>query len=165
MYLISLYFDDKTNEKINQLKKQIMESTKNFSVKDIPCHITLASFYCEEIENILNDIDIKEGIIDFVSIGIFKNTVFIQPIVNDYLQETMIKVHNRLNKIPSIKKSNRYLPNQWICHVTIGKHLTDKEILSSIESIQNEFKPFKGKIIKIGLAKSNPYHDIYIKSV
>lgn len=161
MYLISLYFDEQTNQIINNLMNKIYRKTGNDSMLNIPCHMTLASFSCENPLDVFSKIDGKEIELEFVSVGYFLPSVcFLQPILSKELEDWMNVIHSHIDKC-----SNRYQPYHWIPHVTLCKYLKNNELTSSLEVIQNEFKPFKGKAVKIGLAKSNPYTDIFVKSL
>lgn len=161
MYLISLYFDEETEKKIKQLMKQVFKKVGNDSMLNIPAHLTLASFYCDKQEAIekFNKIDSSSFELDFVSLGFFLPSVFfIQPIQSVDLEECMKNIHIVIDC-----SSDRYKPNHWIPHVTLCKHLNLDELSLCLEAIQSEFKPFKGTVKKIGLAKTNPYEDICVK--
>ena len=53
-----------------------------------------------------------------------------------------------------------YQPFQWLAHTTIGKTLTREQMQAAFVVLQNSFVPFEGRVIKIGLAKTNPYTEI-----
>ncbi len=161
MYLISLYFDEQTNQRIQNLVKQVYKKVGNDSMMHIPAHLTLASFSCSEQEarERFNQIHISSFELNFVSIGFFlPSVIFIQPIQSIELENAMKIVHANINHA-----SSRYKPHHWIAHVTIGKHLCQDELPSSLQAIQSTFIPFTGKVIKIGLAQTNPYRDICVK--
>lgn len=161
MYLISLYFDEQTNQKIEHLMKQVYRKVGNDSMMNIPAHLTLASFSCTESEaiQIFNSIVAHSFPLEFVSIGFFLPSVmFMQPIESVELSNLMKEVHQYV-----WNGSKRYQPHHWIGHVTICKHLKNEDVTLALGSIQNEFKPFTGRVIKIGLAKTNPYKDICTK--
>lgn len=48
----------------------------------------------------------------------------------------------------------------WLPHVTLGKKLSGREMRIAFEIMQNEFAPFEGKVVSMGLAKPNPHKDI-----
>ena len=52
MYLISLYFDEKTENRISGYMKQIAKYTGNTAMLDgnVPPHITIAAFHAESEE-------------------------------------------------------------------------------------------------------------------
>lgn len=161
MYLISLYFDEQTNHIIQNLMNKICKKTGNDSMMYIPPHITLASFSSDNAKEIFSQIEAKEMELEFVSIGYFLPSVcFLQPILSLELEQLMEEVHTHIDKC-----SNKYQPNHWITHITLCKYIKSEELSSTLEAIQNEFKPFKGKVVKIGLAKSNPYTDILVKTL
>lgn len=163
MYLITLYFDDETNERIQKWMYQIYKKVGNDSMLNIPAHLTLASFYCDEKRaiEIFNNIEVKEIDLECVSIGFFlPATMFIQPILSKELESLMNEVHKQIDE-----STDRYKPYHWIPHITLCKYLKNDSLGKCLEAIQNEFKPFKAKVEKIGLAKSNPYKDIYTKDM
>ena len=62
--------------------------------------------------------------------------------------------------IENIKISPYYRPFQWLPHTTLGKKLSKDEMRAAFETLQNSFGMFSGEVVKIGLAKTNPYRDI-----
>jgi hypothetical protein len=56
----------------------------------------------------------------------------------------------------------RYLLFKWLPHTTLGKHLTGLQMKKAFEVMQSQFAPFEGRVVKIGLAKTNPYQDIVV---
>ena len=70
------------------------------------------------------------------------------------------KVYNGLAELEGVKISPYYRPFQWLPHTTIGKKLSKEEMKVAFEVLQNSFGMFSGDVVKIGLAKTNPYQDI-----
>ncbi|MBP3869795.1 MAG: hypothetical protein J6E46_02335 [Faecalicoccus sp.] len=156
MYLVSLYFDEKTNGILNQWKDPS---------RDVPNHITVASF----------DTDVKdikayfslEGIfsseVHFVSQGILgKDNVVIYVLLNEYLHELSKSVHESLNRIPDVKISLKYRVWGWIPHVTMASKCTKGRIQSYFLNNIALFHDFTGKVTKIAISKTNPYEDIVV---
>jgi len=46
-------------------------------------------------------------------------------------------------------------------HTTIAKNMTNEQLKIAFEVMQGCFGMFEGNAIKIGLAKTNPYNDIF----
>ena len=61
MYLISLYFDEGTNKKIQLYMEQIAQRTGNMEMIDgkVPPHITLSAFDMAEEEKALNNYSLR----------------------------------------------------------------------------------------------------------
>ena len=53
------------------------------------------------------------------------------------------------------------MPFNWIPHTTIGKKLSKEEMKIAFDVLQNSFGMFSGRVVKIGVAKTNPYEDIF----
>lgn len=163
MYLVSLYFDEQTNEYLKHLMKQVYKKIGNDSMMDIPAHLTLASFHDEEQQALESFYKIiaKPLELEFVSIGFFLPSVlYVQPLLSKELEELMNEVHGHIQK-----GSDKYQPYHWIPHITLCKYLKNSQLSSCLEAVQNEFKPFKGKVTKIGLATTNPYRDICVLEI
>ncbi len=126
MYLISAYFDDKTEKRIQKYIDAVAARTGcGFMVdNNIPPHITLAqyagsapgrgcgagdggevrgSFIAERIEERIDELiragKIGSGSIDVVSFGVFKPRVmFLTPVLNEYLFNISLALNEALNK-------------------------------------------------------------------
>lgn len=168
MYLISIYFDEKTESKIRSYMKQIAKHTGNTCMIDgsVPPHITIAGFKTDSEEtakelflNISKTIPSKG--IRWVSLGAFlPGVLYITPILNEYLHQLSEIYNNEEKKYKGLQIDLRYLPFQWFPHTTLAKHLTVQQMRKAFEIMQNQFAPFEGTAVKIGLAKTNPYEDL-----
>ena len=69
-------------------------------------------------------------------------------------------IEDCLEKIEDTIISPYYRPFQWLPHTTIGKKLSNEEMQVAFQILQNDFSLFDGTVVKIGLAKTNPYTDI-----
>ena len=88
MYLISVYFDDNTNVKINQLIKKVAEKTGNAFMIDgnVPPHITISAFetkkekeVIEKLQKCVKRFECKD--IQWVSVGTFMpHVLYITPV-------------------------------------------------------------------------------------
>lgn len=168
MYLVSIYFDEKTNQKMQYYINLIMEKTGNsFMVeRKVPPHVTIAAFEASSEKEVVAALEnvaerFEQGHITWASVGqFFPYVIFLQPVLNKYLHGICEEVFDALVKVEGIQMSPYYQPFQWIPHATIGKKLTREEMKIAFEVLQNHFCIFEGKVVKIGLAKTNPYQEV-----
>lgn len=169
MYLLSLYFDNETDICLQNLINKVAEKTGNFYMLDkaIPPHITIAEINDGEENLLIQTLDYvirnwSSDKLDWVSIGSFKpHVLFLQPVLNTYLNELSVSVNKILSEKGLVKEESRYIPFNWLPHTTIARNLSESQMEKAFKVLQTNFVPFSGKVIKAGLAKSNPYHDIY----
>ena len=168
MYLVSIYFDEKTNEKIQKLINQVAAKTGNTFMLDgnVPPHITVSAFEALEKEQVIEVLShviakLKKDTLQWVSVGqFFPYVLYITPVLNKYLHDMSVQICNALSQIDGVKISPYYQPFQWLPHSTIGKTLTKEEMRIAFEVMQNSFGIFEGEVVRIGLAKPNPHRDI-----
>lgn len=168
MYLISIYFDEKTNQKIGQYIKQVAEKSGNrFMLEgNVPPHITISSFETRQELEAIHCLEkcaekLKQGTLQWASVGVFlPYVIYLAPVLNEYLHTMSVEIYSSMEKIEDISISPYYRPFQWMPHTTIGKKLTKEEMLASFHLLQNQFGYFEGTVTKIGLAKTNPYEDL-----
>ena len=118
MYLISVYFDEKTDQRIRNLMEQAAKRSGNTYMIDakVPPHITISAFETRreaEAAEMLKCVaeGMKSGTLLWASAGaFFPGVIYLAPVLNAYLQE--------------------------------------------------QFGVFSGEIVKIGLARTNPYEDL-----
>lgn len=170
MYLISLYFDEQTNQRIQEYINQVAVKTGNAFMTEgnVPPHMTISAFETKKEQNALEALkmcvdDIRKGTIQWVSVGMFLPYVmYISPVLNPYLFEISKIVYDRVSCIEDVSISKYYRPLQWVPHTTIGKKLTQQEMRIAFEVMQNQFGVMSGTAVKIGLAKTNPYKDLAV---
>lgn len=168
MYLISAYFDDETNNRIQQYINQVAKKTGNTYMLDgkVPPHITISSFETKGIQQAIPLLDemrsrLQQGSIQWVSVSAFLPYVlYLSPVLNAYLHGLSVEITSCLEQIEGIQISPYYHPFSWMPHTTIGKKLSKEEMQIGFEALQHQFGTFEGKITKIGLAKTRPYEDI-----
>lgn len=168
MYHISLYFDIKTEAHLREYIRKVAEATGNTYMldADVPPHITLAAFECEKEEELIQCLErllcsIPPGMLCWVSVGTFlPGVIFLQPVLNEYLQELIQKVHDCLQGIEGIKLRPCYRPYSWLPHSTVAKRLAPIQLQQAFEVLQREFAAFQGKVVRIGVAKMNPHEEI-----
>lgn len=170
MYLVSLYFDDSTSKKIQRFINKVSNKCGNIFMTDgnVPPHITIAAFQSNDERKVIEVLDksinsIKIGAIIFASIGVFKSSVlYLAPVLNEYLHNLSVSIHEEISLIENISISKFYLPFQWLPHATIGKKLDNEQLVIAFQELVKEFSIFNGKVTKIGLSKTNPMKEIYL---
>ena len=168
MYLISIYFDEKTNRKLQQYINKVAEQTGNTFMLDgnVPPHITISAFETIDEQAAIDTINrvvnkLQRGMLEWVSVGqFFPYVIFLSPVLNEYLHEMCVQIYRELEKTDGIKISPYYQPFHWLPHTTIGKTLSKEEMKVAFDVLQNNFSRFNGEVVRIGLARPNPHRDI-----
>ena len=168
MYLISLYFDEKTNSILQRYIDKVAKVTGNTFMTDheVPPHMTLSAIEARNVDVLKPSFEtlagkLKGGQIQFVSTGqLFPYVFYITPVLNNYLRELSQTVFDEYSKIPETSVSRYYKPGSWLPHVTIGKTLTKEQMLKALELVQDEFSPFLSEVTRIGLSRVNPHKDV-----
>lgn len=168
MYLVSAYFDDKANRQMEYYIEQIVKKSGNTYMKDrkVPPHMTISGFECSEPNRAIQSLEkrvplIKQGKIQWVSVGMFLPYVlYLSPVLNEYLHNLSVQVYQSISTLDEVSVSRYYRPFQWMPHTTVGKKLSKEEMSAGLQVMQKHFAPFSGKIVKIGVAKTNPYQDL-----
>lgn len=170
MYLISAYFDERTNQAINRYIRQIAEKTGNTFMTDnqVPPHMTISSVEARQGEllfpclEILRD-ELSGGDISVVSVGMFfPYVIYLTPVLNDYLLGLTQKIFDVVRDIPEVNVSRFYQPLKWLPHITIAKTLTKEQMQIAFAVMQDRFVPLEAHITKLGVAKTNPHEDLLV---
>lgn len=173
MYLISIYFDEKTEQLMQSFINQVAKITGNTFMIDgnIPPHITLLGIQGEDEEEIIRLLDanidsIESEDIYFASIGEFKRqTIYVQPVLSEYLHKLSQKVYDIYKDKEGIKYNQFYKPFSWVPHMSIGKHLDECQMIEAFKYLVMNFVPMEARVTKIGIAKTNPHRDIKIYEI
>ncbi len=173
MYLISIYFDEKTNKIIEQYIKQVARETGNTFMLDakVPPHITISGFETAKEQKVVDMLTeevskFQQGKLQWVTVGAFlPYVIYIAPVLNEHLHNISCAIYSGLQKVPDVSISNYYRPFQWLPHTTIGKKLSKGQLKVAFEVMQNNFGVFEGMVTKVGLAKTNPYRDVAVFEV
>lgn len=173
MYLISIYFDDNSNQIIQSFIDSVAYVTNNRFMLDnnVPPHITIAAFNTRnetEAIEIFTRVaaDFKEGRVDWVTIGSFKQSViYIAPVLNEYLHDLCKRAYEELQSIEGKVVDKKYMPFNWLPHATIGKTLSGEQINTAYGMLNIKFNPFHSEVIKIGLARTTPFQNLEFRSV
>ncbi|MBQ3583444.1 MAG: 2'-5' RNA ligase family protein [Lachnospiraceae bacterium] len=172
MYLISIYFDDKTNDRIQQFIHQVAKKSGNTFMLDgnVPPHITISAFESRQEAKVIQILEqvaaeLKTGTIQWAAVGMFlPYVIYLAPVLNEYLHTLSQNIFDSLSVVEDIKIRPCYQPFSWIPHTTIGKKLSKEEMKIAFDVLQNQFGTFQGMVTKIGLAKTNPYEELCVVS-
>ncbi len=170
MYLVSIYFDEKTNKTIQNLINKVAKKTGNdFMITGkVPPHITVAAFETKNENEVLQRLQasveaLSQGNLRWVSVGTFlPNVIFATPVLNEYLQNMIQTIYGQMEGMDKTIMNPFYQPYNWIPHTTIGKQLSKEQMREAFAILQEQFVPFEGRVVKIGLAKTNPYTELAI---
>ena len=168
MYLISIYFDDKTNRRIQQYIDKVAERTGNRFMIDgnVPPHITISAFETQDEPAVIEALDslagkLQKGSLTWASVGqFFPYVIYMTPVLNAYLHEMAKLIYDTLSDVEGVQVNAHYRPFQWLPHTTIAKKLSKEEMQIAFKVLQNSFGMFEGEVVRIGLAKPNPHRDI-----
>ena len=168
MYLISIYFDEKTNKNIQNLITKVAKKTGNdFMIEgNVPPHITISAFETKQETEVSERLAVvasglQQGKLRWVSVGSFlPNVIFIAPVLNEYLQNMTQSIYEKMESVEETIMNPFYRPYQWVPHTTIGKLMTKEQLRDAFEVLQEQFVPFEGTVTRIGLAKTNPYTEL-----
>ncbi|MBO5159829.1 MAG: hypothetical protein J6B94_09635 [Lachnospiraceae bacterium] len=170
MYLISIYFDQRTDETVSSYMKQIAKHTGNTVMVDekVPPHITVAAFWEDSesrarkiFDNIAQQCNI--GKLCWASVGCFlPHVIYIAPVLNEYLHQLSVISNKEITCQQHVRIEARYQPFQWFPHTTLAKKLTQEEMRCAFEVMQKQFGSLEGYAVKIGLAKTNPYTNLAV---
>lgn len=168
MYLVSIYFDEKTNKQIQRYINKIAEVTANqYMIEgNVPPHITISAFETANEGQAIESFhtiakQLQRGELMWASVGQFLPYVmYIAPVLNRYLHDMSTKVYETFLKVEGVKISPYYQPFQWLPHTTVGKKLSKEEMQVAFQIMQDSFGAFEGQVVRIGLAKPNPHRDI-----
>ena len=168
MYLISVYFDDKTNKILKRYIDRIAEATGNdfMTRNNVPPHMTISAIEAPDIETLIPSFEtlkenLKSGEINIVTLGqLFPYVMYGGAVLNDYLIDLSQKVYEAYKDVPKTTISRFYKPMSWLPHVTLGKTLDKEQMRKAFAVMQENFVPLKATVTSIGLAKVNPHQDV-----
>lgn len=124
MYLISIYFDENTENKIRRLIHKVAKKSGNHYMEEakVPPHITVSAFETDQEKRIIELFDskiqeIKRGKLQWVSIGVFNpHVIFLAPVLNEYLHNLSVLVNETVSHVDHVSISRFYLPLLG-CHI------------------------------------------------
>ena len=170
MYLISIYFDEKTDKQIRKLMAQIAEKTGNNFMRDnhVPPHITVAAIETKHEDMAIETLEVcvqqlQQGKLRFISTGtFFPQVLYMEPVLNEYLHKLACVVNEVVKALPDTIASPYYQPFSWLPHMTLAKQLSEEQMLLAFQTMQKRFASFEGMVTQIGIAKTNPHRDLKV---
>lgn len=170
MYLLSIYFDEQTQKRLQGFIHRVAEATGNTFMLDnqVPPHITVAAVETKHEDELIARIGelvkkFEAGEIKWASVGTFsKQVIYVQPVLNEYLHNLSVFLSQELGQIEETICSPYYQPFCWLPHCTIAKQLSAEQMLQAFQVLQNSFTPMDGRVVRIGIAKTNPHRDIKV---
>ena len=128
MYLVSIYFDEKTNQRIRGMIKKVAEKSGNTFMIDgnVPPHITISAFETMNEKAVVSALEeavcgLQTGTLQWASVGqFFPYVIYSAPVLNEYLHDMSVQIYNSLKSLDGVKISPYYRPFQWLPHTTIG---------------------------------------------
>lgn len=168
MYLISVYFDDKSSKTLQKYIDRIAFATGNLfmSENNVPPHLTVCAFESKStaplvpaFENLVTHI--SGGVVPIVALGQFLPYVlYVSPVFNSYLQDLSIKTFDCFSQISGVLVNKFYSVGNWLPHITLAKTLSKDQLRTAFDTMQEIFHPMETTVTEISLAKTNPHHDI-----
>lgn len=168
MYLVSVYFDEKTNRILRKHIDRISAVSGNHFMTDnhVPPHMTILALEARSSSELIPSFEKLKGKIEgcsvnFVTVGqLFPYVIYAAPVLDDHLRELSEKAYTCFEGLEGVSASRYYMPGSWLPHVTLGKTLDRQQMRLAFEAMQENFVPFSGRISQVGLASVNPHADI-----
>jgi 2'-5' RNA ligase len=160
MYGLIAIFDEKTEQIIKEIWKELWERSISFyayEVIDRIPHIILASYNDLNISDFAVQMDInhegKSAIdITFNTVGSFLNsgTLFLSPTVTKDLIEFHSNHHLNFEQFND-NPNSLYIPNRWIPHCTLANRLSREKFFEAFEYCSNKLSSISGQIQELAL--------------
>ena len=168
MYYISIYFDQKATNRLQDYINQAAKKSGNTFMSDqnVPPHITISAFASKNEKEIIKNLEKtfsnwKQGTIQWVSIGAFlPHVIYLAPVLSQYLQELSVAAYECIQQAGNTNVHPCYYPMHWMPHTTIGKTLEKEQMQTAFQALQESFGIFTGTAVQIGLAKTNPFRNL-----
>lgn len=168
MYYISIYFDQKTTNRLQDYINQAAKKSGNtfMSNQNVPPHITISAFASKNEKEIIKSLEKtfaawEQGTVQWVSVGAFlPHVIYLAPVLNQYLQELSVAAYESIQQAGNTNVHPCYYPMHWMPHTTIGKTLEKEQMRAAFQVLQESFGIFTGTAVQIGLAKTNPFRNL-----
>lgn len=160
MYALIALFDEKTEQAIKEIWKDLKEnsiSSYAYEVEDRRPHITLASYndinmpeFVKQLDEFYNDKPTLD--ITLNSIGSFLNSgaLFFSPTVTRPLIEFHSN-HHKYFKQYNENPNSLYLPDSWIPHCTLANRLSPQKLSEAFNYCSIRYSTIYGKIKEVAL--------------
>ena len=173
MYLISAYFDEKTNKTLSGYLDGVAKACGNTFMLDnnVPPHLTILSIEARDEEAVVEKSSaimktLSSGDILIPTLGqILPGVIYGAPVINEYLMDMQIKLYDALKDVNGLSFSKYYQPYSWMPHITLGKTLDSEQMRDAFSYLQKSFVPLEARVEEIGIAKTNPHKDIVRMSI
>ncbi len=170
MYLITAYFDEKTDKILQRYMDVIAAETGNdyMSAHHVPPHLTIAAIEARNSDVLLPGFHqaaekVPKGRISIVSIGmLLPYVLYAAPVLNGFLQQLSESIAKTYASVPEVSLNRYYRPGQWLPHITLGKQLTGEQMQRAVQVMQRQFIPLEGTVTRIGLSAVNPHRDLEV---
>ncbi|MGD6802802.1 2'-5' RNA ligase family protein [Rossellomorea aquimaris] len=160
MYWIAALFDEKTENEIKQIWKELSEESLSFygeEIKNGRPHVTIASYTNMDKEQCIRKMNElysnkKQVDICFNTLGSFLNygTLFFSPTATKELMD-LHNSHYEIFREFSEEANSLYMPNQWIPHCTLANKLPEEELAAAFQYCLKRNESINGKITAIAL--------------
>ncbi len=136
----------------------------------VPPHMTLGAFEAPDegtARRLFEEMEFSLGEeVQLVSVGAFlPRVIYVGAVYSEYLHGLAQEVYRVLEREPGVIVRPDYRPFSWLPHVTIGKQMTGEELQRAFTVMQEKFHVRKGKVVGIGLSRTNPYRDLGIREL
>ncbi|MFW6311942.1 MAG: 2'-5' RNA ligase family protein [Nanoarchaeota archaeon] len=167
-YAIEVYFDDKSSNKIKEIRTKFKNNNINIDEGTDP-HISLLIFQKKPLEkkNFLNKLEAFSNNMtslqmNLANIGIFnkeKSVVFLSPKVDIKLLEIQKKLYDCFKDSQDLVW-DYYKPENWVPHCTLGMDLTDDMLVKASSLFKEIDLPIRIVFKEIGILKFRPNEEI-----
>ncbi len=165
-YTALLYFDDKTEQSILDLRHALTEQGIEPLIEksgERP-HVSLAGFSDDTDYDLLISLvreyanNIKPFDVRFDSFGIFpstENVLFLSPTPTIQLLTCHKEFHQQLPQ-ENFLSSPYYVPENWTPHCTVKMNIPRNQLAKAVEYCGKNFKPIQGQFQEIGVVEYFP---------
>lgn len=168
MYLISVYFDNKTSKTLQKYIDSIAATTSNkfMTANNVPPHLTICAVEAKSSEHLLPAFEkftgqITSGKVPIVALGqFFPYVIYASPVLNNYLQDLSKKILDCVDELSDVAVSKFYTSGNWFPHITLGKTLTKEQLRIAFDTMQDLFQSLDAKVTEISLTQTNPQQEI-----
>lgn len=168
MYLVSAYFDEHANKKLQRYIDEIGRVTGNTFMLDnnVPPHLTLAAVEARTGDELIDSFakvadSAQPGKIIIPTVGqLLPYVMYAGVVLNDYLINMQRDFLTEIGYLKDCSINRFYQQNAWLPHITLGKTLSKEQMQLAFGVLQKSFSPLEARIVELGLADTNPHEDL-----
>ena len=168
MYLITAYFDDKTNSILQRHIDVIAEATGNTYMMDnhVPPHMTLCAFEARNVDILKPGFKVfatgmKQTEVIIASVAFFfPYVMYAAPVPSRILTKIPEQIAEIYSDTSDISISKFYSADHWMPHITLAKRLDEGQMQKALDAMRAGFTPVTGMITEVGLSEVNPHRDV-----